>query len=317
MMVWRIWAGQELRAQPQLLAPSDGGERSTAAAVKEKKVKVHPSKKEMRTLHSSLPSFVMETAVRATPDSDPVTRTYKPGAGWNGGAGSGMLKGSGGDGWGPGWGAGFAAVFGGVSATRPPKRSRQPVSVPGKMVIVLDVSGSMRKHDGTGGDPAALWDFVACVRALHAASSFNVVCFSNTAAKFRTECVPVTAENVHAAVAWAHERFRAPQCGEAMPVPGGSSGTSRFDMAMSAALGEDPQKIFVISDGQPVVREGGHSLPEAAILAKISRSLTSCNTRPEMQTINTAMTDRRSDRGGFLQRLEEQFRKRQRSVTAD
>ncbi len=180
------------------------------------------------------------------------------------------------------------------------------------VAIVLDVSSSMRAQDGAEENPPALREFINCVTTLEAAAYFNVVCFADGAAKFREDSVPATAENVAAAVAWARERIRRPHSDASLAVPKDSGGTSRLDLGLLAALHDRPQEVLLISDGQPVVRNGGRSLPQDAILARISAAVPEYATAPVIHTIAT-----RAAGSGFLRRLAVEFHGEYRSAAGD
>ena len=308
-LVWKMWEGRDLVAQPALLEPSDGGERSSFLSVKPReKARAKAMQNLERKLHTKLPAEIsLTTRMKPLAAFDPVSTPYLPGGGWNGGVGKSFRMGEGGNG---AWGCGASGVFLG---SRKPEGSihQRTQSVPPRLAIVLDTSGSMRAQGGTE-NPPALREFINVVTALPAEGFFSVVCFCDEAALFREESVPATPENTAAAVAWARERFRRPHSGNALPVPAGTAGTSRLDLGISAALAGRPAEVLLISDGCPVVREGGRSLPHGAILARISASVPDNMAAPVLHTIATG-----THGSGFLSRLAAEFDGHYRSAASD
>lgn len=297
-LVWRLWPGHETEAKPALLEPSDGGERGAFVSSKPMKKSNSPAVENLaKKLHARVPSVISVTAkIKPLAGVDPVSRPYVPGGGWNGGVGKSFLRGNGGNGYGPGSGVGICANFRGSESRKP----KLPAPAPGResTVLVLDVSGSMRAHRGAEANPPALREFIRCVQELPADASFNVICFARAALRFREGSLPATSQNRAAAVAWACAQFRQPHSRDTGPVPEDTGGGSRFDLGLIAALRDAPRTVLLISDGQPVVRAGGRSLPQSAILAHIGNALLDYNTRPAIHTIAT-----RPEGSGFLQKL--------------
>ena len=160
-------------------------------------------------------------------------------------------------------------------------------------------------------NPPALREFVRCVQQLPPGASFNVICFANSTARFREASVPATADNMDAAMAWAREQFHQPQTYSSQSVPDDTAGASRIDLGLAAALREAPQTVLLISDGQPVVRAAGRSLPHAEILARISEA-TDCATAPVIHAIAT-----RTEGSGFLRRLAAEYGGEYRQAVPD
>ena len=270
-----------------------------------------PMKNKLKALVARTPA---EISIQSKPMPvavfSPMTQPYLPGGGWNGGVGKSVLRGNEGYGWGMNR-CGTGYPIGEPAPRMPVAREISSGGVSG-IVIVLDVSGSMRAQDGAGENPSALREFINGVTTLNAAAYFNVVCFADSAAKFREDSVPATAENVAAAVGWARERFRRPHSGDPLTVPKDSGGTSRMDLGMLAALHDRPQEVLLISDGCPVVREGNRSLPHGVIMARIRAAVPEYAAAPVIHTIAT-----REAGGGFLRRLAAEFQGEYRSAAGD
>lgn len=170
----------------------------------------------------------------------------------------------------------------------------------------------MKAHGGEGENPPALREFISCVSTLQETTFFNVVCFADAAAQFSEDSVPASARNVEAAISWARERFRRPHANGSLPVPEGSSGPSRLDLGMQTALQDNPQAVLLISDGQPMVRDGNRSLPHAAILTRISAAMPEYTEPPVVHTIAT-----RKAGSGFLRQLAAEFRGEYRTAASE
>ncbi len=319
-LVWRLWPGELLTAELQLIEPRDGGARGSAVTLTPKeKAKVRSAAGRMKVLHSSVPSVVsVATKFAPQPAFDPVSQPYLPGSGWNDGVGKTPWPGGIGNGWGLGGGVWYSSSS--CGSTRP---VRPRVAMTGAMsvsfrslAIVLDVSGSMGARGGDGADPAALREFVSCISTLSADIRFNVVCFAENACAFREAQVPATPENVADAVDFARVMFRdsrsVPEGAVLFGAGEGSSGTSRVDLGMKAAFAGRPGEVLLISDGCPVVRQGSRSLLRNEVLLAIGRGAPSDGRLPVLNTI--AMS---SGGGGFLRRLAADFEGQFRSAAPD
>ena len=303
MVAWQVWRGQSSQAQPQIFNPSDGGRRSTATITLSPRNEAQQSRgnERPRPLLSQSHSYSLRTEGTRL-KGETVTRRTAPGAGWNDGFGEGIAEGSGYSGLlAAGSGSDYVAVFGGCSRAR---SSGSGVSVGrhSHTVIVLDVSGSMQLGAGPENSSNPEWEVAVCFRQLWSARTFNVVCFSHTAVKFRSEGIPVTAENIWAATGWVKERCRAPRGDFSPEVPRGTGGPSRLDLGLQTALCENPGRLFLISDGRPVIREAGQSLSRAAMLERISKALLQAEREPYLEIIDTAAPGTLAS-GGFLREL--------------
>jgi hypothetical protein len=313
-LVWKLWEGQDDIAEPSLLEPGDGGERATFLSLKPKQEsRVVAVVNQVKSLHSELPS---EVSVRSKPapvaEFSPLSLPYLPGAGWNGGVGKSLARGNGGEGIGLGSGCGHGAYYRSCGSLRLRPTPRTTHSGFDHLILVLDISGSVRAGVNAEDNPAPLREFINCASTLPPEAFFNVVCFAGEAEKFREDSVRATADNIAAAVVWAREKFRRPRSNAALPVPAGTSGTSRLDLGLSAALQECPREVLLISDGQPLVREGNRSLPHAVILAGVRAAVPDYKASPVIHTI--AM---RESGSGFLRRLAAEFGGDYRSAVSE
>jgi hypothetical protein len=302
-MVWKIRQGHDTKAVKSLLEPGDGGERATLVSSRQmERSRVRALENSVRKLQLKIPSGIsLAGEVKPLAAFDPAAHPYLPGSGLNGGVGKSLFQGGGGDGYGPGSGIGHLSNVIVVLSRRPgPVASRWEVR--SHLAIVLDVSGSMRANGGGENSPA-LREFIATIATLPAGAFFNVICFSRTATQFREDRIPVTPTNAAEAVAWARECFHAPRTGKSLPVPEGSSGSSRLDLGISAALQDQPDEVILISDGQPMVRDGNRSLSHDAILARVSGGLPDSTVPPVIHAIAT-----REAGSGFMSRLAREFR---------
>ncbi len=313
-LVWRFWAGHDAVPTPALLEPGDGGERAAFLSMKPKQEsRVAAVVNRVKSLQSAMPSEVATQPKHATvAQFSPVSQPYLPGGGWNGGVGKSLAHGQGGDGYGSGQGFGASAFICLCGSLRPRVNAQTQIRGFDHLVIVLDISGSMRAKGGAEENPPPLREFISCVSTLRADVFFNVVCFAGKVEQSSGDSLTATPENVASAVAWARNKFRQPRFDEAPPAPAGTSGTSRLDLGLHAALQHRPQEVLLISDGQPVVREGNRSLPHGAILAGVRTAVPDYAESPVIHTI--AM---RESGSGFLRRLAADFGGTYRSAASD
>ena len=317
-LVWRLWPGELLTAELQLIEPRDGGARgSTVTLTPKEKAKVRAAAGRMKVLHSRVPSVVsVATKFAPQPAFDPVSQPYLPGSGWNDGVGKTPWPGNGGDGWGPGSGVGYSSSFVSCGSRRTVKPCGGTVPQSQSFAIVLDVSGSMGARGGDGADSAALREFVSCIYTLSPDIRFNVVCFAENACAFRDAGVPATPENVAAAVNFARTLYRdsksVPEGAVLFGAAEGSSGTSRVDLGMKAAFAGRPDEVLLISDGCPVVRQGSRSLLRNEVLLAIGHGVPGDGRLPVLHTIAIS-----SGGSGFLRRLAADFEGQFRSAAPD
>lgn len=134
-----------------------------------------------------------------------------------------------------------------------------------RIVILLDVSVSM-VEDERGGERGyqRVKDRIGkVVDALSAGALFNIICFADAASAFEKEMVVANEDNKNKAKVFART-FNSPgnyglTTGNIQPASIGVpavGGTTRLDLALTAAFEQGADTILIISDGRPMVKKG-------------------------------------------------------------
>ncbi len=160
------------------------------------------------------------------------------------------------------------------------------------VILVIDVSTSMPRNCGSNGIAAIRAEIERTINAFRPGSRFNIICFGNMADGFRKRPVPATPSNKKAAIAFtkayftgAFQRTRtAAGVDEKDPIPyvpirpdafratEDTSGGSRYDLALIAAFEQQPETVFLLTDGEPSTRRNGESLSKNEILSMVRRA---------------------------------------------
>lgn len=134
-----------------------------------------------------------------------------------------------------------------------------------KVAILVDVSVSM-VEDGRGGPAGYLrvrQRINEVIERLDEAAMFNVVAFADAAEAWKPEMVIASQEHKAAAMSWLR-RFNSDgdyglTSGNVEPASLGlpaEGGTTRLDLAVTAAFQHGADTILIISDGEPKVEKG-------------------------------------------------------------
>ena len=160
------------------------------------------------------------------------------------------------------------------------------------IILVIDVSTSMDRECGESGIAAIRAEIERTINALTPSSRFNIICFGNLADGFKKGPVGASSKNKKAAITfmkdyYTREGFTRSRTGnnysdKEMPyVPirpddfkamKGTSGGSRYDLALVAAFEQAPETIFLLTDGQPSTRLDGQTLSDRDILNIVKKA---------------------------------------------
>lgn len=134
-----------------------------------------------------------------------------------------------------------------------------------RIVILMDVSVSMVEEErgGERGYQRVKDRIGKVVDALSAGALFNVICFADAASSFEKEMVVANEDNKTKAKLFTRT-FNTPgnyglTSGNIQPSDIGvtaAGGTTRLDLALTAAFEQGADTILIISDGLPKVRKG-------------------------------------------------------------
>lgn len=284
------------------LAPAaqDGGTRQSGIPVKSR-MNLHPRSDRAR------PGWVLAPtpAGLAFPPGKMARRTTefsmvpdRQGAGLHGGYGMGYLPEEGG--FVPGSRPGYTSPY--LSCGFRPDRQPWSILQSDHVVIVLDLSGSTRERAATRA--TVMKELRESLGSLRQGADFNVVCFARQTAVFAGACIRVAPENIAGALAFVEALHQDP--GALLDpednVPEGSSGTSRMDAGLLAAIKGGADEILLVSDGNTVAREGGRGLSQREILARLHRAVPEDESDPIIHTVCV-----QPQGSGFLRQVAEEF----------
>jgi hypothetical protein len=292
-LVWRYWPGVVEQPETALIKPSDGGS-SGAVSARRPQLRTADARHRVKVIASALPSAISLSMLHVPRSgTDRMTLPDIQGSGWNGGHGSGIVRGEGTDGWGTGSGTG--AMINLCCEKRRPPAAAQNASPLTNAVIVLDLSGSVRQSR-----PVIERELREGLSRLTAGTPFNVVCFARRAVSFAPLKVPATPGNKGAAIAFVKRLLRDPA-----PVGGSDdslSGSSRVDAGLLASFQNNADEVILISDGSAVVRQGNRSLTQREILARIRKGVPRDRPAPVIHTVSTS-----PEGSALLRRLAAEF----------
>jgi len=156
------------------------------------------------------------------------------------------------------------------------------------IILVIDTSSSMPRNCGDDGIAAIRREINKTINGFSSKTHFNIICYANDADAFRQQSVPATKENRKAALKFMEPYFnpekmtrtRTQAFGgdtEGAEDPWGSvyypiypdeveglegtSGGSRIELGIVAAMERLPSTIFVLSDGDPNTRNADGKVP--------------------------------------------------------
>jgi hypothetical protein len=142
-----------------------------------------------------------------------------------------------------------------------------------KVCLIVDVSLSMCEDErgGVAGYQRVKAEVAQVIRSLKPGVLFNVVVFENGVGRCWKQLQPVNTAHQEEAIAWFN-RYNQPAGPYGLPDPNhrpgaygmpAEGGTSRLDLALTAAFELGADAIFVLTDGLPrVIRDRGETGPE-------------------------------------------------------
>ncbi len=165
------------------------------------------------------------------------------------------------------------------------------------VILLVDVSGSMRGNCGIEGLEAIKREVARTVSALDTKVEFNIFAFASDVDAFQERSVRATPENKKAAIAFFDGYFltgpnsfyetRTKEYGRTgtdengvryVPILSDQfsqlreiKGTTRIELGVIAAMQARPKTLFVISDGEPESRSNGSRLTNEALIDLIDR----------------------------------------------
>ncbi|MEZ5323964.1 MAG: hypothetical protein R3F19_02745 [Verrucomicrobiales bacterium] len=161
------------------------------------------------------------------------------------------------------------------------------------IILVIDVSSSMPRNCGNNGIAAIRKEISKTINSFGTSTSFNIICYADDADAFRKESVPATRENIREAIKFMEpyfdpeklyrtrtQAFAGAADGSEDPwgsqffaiypdqVKGleGTSGGSRIELGIVAAMERLPSTIFVLSDGEPNTRDANGTIPQGELI---------------------------------------------------
>lgn len=286
------------------------------------------------TSASSLSSIAIP-AVAASSITDFVPGRMGGGMGSGlGGFGTGGGLGSGGGGMGLGGGGGRIKFFGFEGDAT-------------SVILAIDVSGSMERNVGGPAGIQKLRDEIKrTINSLSPVSLFNIICFAGDADCCFPVNVRATAENKERALKFLQgyygdggfgrtrtEKLRSQgkPLGEMVEYDGvqftplqvnqvkgleGTSGGSRMDLALVAAMERGASTIFLLSDGQPTAIRNGVPLKQEELIDLVEENykrLYSGKGRKEV-VINTIYTNTDRSEEEFMKKISRKFRGKHKDV---
>ncbi len=233
---------------------------------------------------------------------------------------------------GTGWGDGFGRGAMGTGSGQGTHFFGAPASGD-SVVLVIDVSTSMPAECGESGLRAIKNEVRRVVESFQPSTRFNLICFGNDADGFADRPVAASPENKRRAHDFMEDYFsgrfsrtRTEEFGrrgrdreirytpiESRDVPflRGTSGGSRYDLALVAAFMQRPDTIFLITDGEPSTQKGGRRLSKSEIIDLViqgAREYSSSRT-PQVNCIGINGIG-----AGYLQDIAKAFRGQYRNI---
>ena len=161
------------------------------------------------------------------------------------------------------------------------------------IILVIDTSSSMPRNCGEKGIAAIRREISKTINSFGSSTSFNIICYADDADAFRKESVPATKDNIKEALKFMEPYFDPEKINrtrtqafagdpEGSEDPWGStfyaiypdqvkglegtSGGSRIEMGIVAAMERLPSTIFVLSDGEPNTRNDNGKIPHEELI---------------------------------------------------
>lgn len=216
------------------------------------------------------------------------------------------------------------------------------------VVLAIDTSGSMTGAVGGPSGIAKLQDEInRTIQSLSPASLFNIICFGQDADAAFPANVLATSDNKLAAIKFMEgyygqgafgrtrtEKLRelnqpvnvelaqlngipfTPLTVETVKGLEGTSGGSRMDLALVAAMERKATSIFLLSDGQPSAMRGGRTLDQNELISVIRDHHKSLY-KGKPLVINTIYTNTNRSEEAFMKKISRQFGGQHKDVQFD
>jgi len=206
------------------------------------------------------------------------------------------------------------------------------------IVLVIDTSSSMPRNCGENGIKAIRREISKTINGFTKGTHFNIICYANDADAFRKDSVPATKENKLAAIKFMQiyfdqsrmnrtrtQSFGGDSGGAKDPsgipyvpiypemVEGleGTSGGSRIELGVVAAMERMPSTIFVLSDGDPNTRRGNRPVDHGELVELIKKNYSRIYKGRKL-TINTLSIRNLGE--NFLRKISGAFNGRHRKI---
>lgn len=253
-----------------------------------------------------------------------------------GGFGLGSGSGLGGGGMGLGGGGGRIKFFGFESDAS-------------SVILAIDVSGSMETNVGGPAGIAKLrTEITRTIESLSASSLFNIICFAGEADACFPANVRATADNKKAAIEFMAgyygdggfgrtrtEKLRSmgrpvntdqaeyngikftPLLVQNIKGLEGTSGGSRMDLALVAAMERQATSVFLLSDGQPTPVKEGERLEQDEIIDLVRDNYKRLYPGNKEMVVNTIYTNTDRSDEDFMKTIARRFKGRHKDVKLD
>ena len=206
------------------------------------------------------------------------------------------------------------------------------------IILVIDTSSSMPRNCGENGISAIRREVNKTINGFSARTRFNIICYANDADAFAKESVPATTANKVAAMKFMQiyfsmervNRTRTATFGgsedgaedpdgvpyypiypESLSGLEGTSGGSRIELGVVAAMERMPSTIFVLSDGAPSTTRDGRSLGHDDLVDVIRENYRRIYKGRKL-TINTLSIRNLGE--GFLRKISQAFHGRHQKI---
>ena len=210
------------------------------------------------------------------------------------------------------------------------------------IILVIDTSSSMPRNCGQKGIKAIKREINRTINGFSAETRFNIICYANNADAFRKDSVPATKQNRVDALKFMDAYFDSDNFNKtrtmsfggnsekgnkdddgiafvpiyADEVEGleGTSGGSRIELGVVAAMERMPSTIFVLSDGEPNTRKNNRPIPHDDLVDLIKENHQRLYKGRKL-VINTLSIRNLGE--GFLRKVSGAFHGRHRKINPD
>ncbi|MDA0810787.1 MAG: VWA domain-containing protein [Verrucomicrobia bacterium] len=206
------------------------------------------------------------------------------------------------------------------------------------IILVIDTSSSMPRNCGDQGIAAIRREINKTINSFGSSTSFNIICYADDADAFRKESVPATKDNIKEAIKFMEPYFNPEKVqrtrtqafagdpeGSEDPwgsrfyaiYPGqiegleGTSGGSRIELGIVAAMELLPSTIFVLSDGEPNTRNENGKVPHEELIKLVEANYKRLYEGRKL-VINTLSINDQGEK--FLTQISDTFNGRHRKI---